>query len=42
MEHDIRQVPAIDAGHLVGLVHLRDIRRWLQLQAPAGLRAKAR
>jgi Zn-dependent protease/CBS domain-containing protein len=36
MERDLRQVPVIADGHLVGLVRLRDIMRWLQLQAPAG------
>ena len=35
MERDVRQVPVIADGHLVGLVRLRDIMRWLQLQAPA-------
>ena len=36
MEHDVRQVPVIADGHLVGLVRRRDIMRWLQLQAPTG------
>jgi Zn-dependent protease/CBS domain-containing protein len=35
MQRDVRQVPVIAAGHLVGLVRRRDIVRWLQLQAPA-------
>jgi Zn-dependent protease len=35
MERDVRQVPVIADGRLVGLVRRRDIMRWLQLQAPA-------
>jgi len=35
MQRDVRQVPVIAAGHLVGMVRRRDIMRWLQLQAPA-------
>ncbi|SRR5258706_8763824 len=36
MLRDVRQVPVIADGHLVGLVRRRDIMRWLQLQAPNG------
>jgi CBS domain-containing protein len=36
MERDVRQVPVIADGRLLGLVRRRDIMRWLQLQAPAG------
>jgi CBS domain-containing protein len=34
LQRDVRQVPVISEGHLVGLVRRRDIVRWLQLQAP--------
>src|SRR5690606_34502261 len=37
MEQDVRQVPVVSDGHLVGLVRRRDIMRWLQLQAPNGV-----
>jgi Zn-dependent protease/CBS domain-containing protein len=33
MERDVRQVPVVADGHLLGLVRRRDIMRWLQLQA---------
>ena len=35
-KRDVRQVPVIADGHVVGLVRRRDIIRWLQSQAPAG------
>jgi Zn-dependent protease/CBS domain-containing protein len=31
MEQDVRQVPVVSDGHLLGLVRRRDIMRWLQL-----------
>lgn len=37
VERDVRQVPVISNGHLIGLVRRRDIMRWLQLQAPEGV-----
>jgi Zn-dependent protease/predicted transcriptional regulator len=36
-ERDVRQVPVISNGRLMGLVRRRDIMRWLQLQAPQGV-----
>jgi Zn-dependent protease/CBS domain-containing protein len=36
MLRDVRQVPVIADGRLVGLVRRRDIMRWLQLQTPQG------
>jgi Zn-dependent protease/CBS domain-containing protein len=36
-ERDVRQVPVISNGRLMGLVRRRDIMRWLQLQAPEGV-----
>jgi Zn-dependent protease/CBS domain-containing protein len=32
VQRDVRQVPVVDNGHLVGLVRRRDIVRWLQIQ----------
>jgi Zn-dependent protease/CBS domain-containing protein len=34
LQRDVRQVPVISEGHLVGLVRRRDIVRWLQLHTP--------
>jgi Zn-dependent protease/CBS domain-containing protein len=31
--HDVRQVPVLDGGRLVGMLRRRDILRWLQLQS---------
>jgi len=36
MQRDVRQVPVITEGHLVGMVRRRDIVRWLQLQTSEG------
>ena len=33
MERDVRQLPVMRAGQLVGLLRRRDIMRWLQLQS---------
>jgi CBS domain-containing protein len=35
-QRDVRQVPVVSEGHLVGMVRRRDIMRWLQLQSPKG------
>ena len=34
---DVRQVPVVSDGHLVGLIRRRDIMHWLQLQTPNGV-----
>jgi CBS domain-containing protein len=36
LQRDVRQVPVIYDGHLVGLVRRRDIVRYLELQQPEG------
>jgi len=33
-QRDVRQLPVVSEGHLVGMVRRRDIVRWLQLQSP--------
>ncbi len=33
---DVRQIPVIADGHLIGLLRRRDIMQWLQLQAEFG------
>jgi CBS domain-containing protein len=33
-QRDVRQLPVVSEGHLVGMVRRRDIMRWLQLQSP--------
>jgi Zn-dependent protease/CBS domain-containing protein len=40
---DVRQLPVIQDGHLVGMIRRRDILRWLQLQSevhPGGMQPK--
>jgi Zn-dependent protease/CBS domain-containing protein len=32
-QHDVRQVPVVEDGHLIGLLRRRDIMRWLQTQS---------
>jgi Zn-dependent protease/CBS domain-containing protein len=32
-QHDVRQVPVVQDGHLIGLLRRRDIMRWLQTQS---------
>jgi CBS domain-containing protein len=36
MQRDVRQLPVIQDGRLVGLLRRRDIMRWLQLQSEMG------
>jgi len=33
LQRDIRQIPVVEDGHMVGLVRRRDIIRWLQLSS---------
>jgi len=33
MQRDVRQIPVMQNGHLIGMVRRRDIVRWLQLQS---------
>jgi Zn-dependent protease/CBS domain-containing protein len=33
-QRDVRQLPVVSEGHLVGMVRRRDIMRWLQLRSP--------
>jgi CBS domain-containing protein len=35
MARDVRQVPVMLDGHVIGMVRRRDIVRWLQLQSGA-------
>ncbi|MCZ7574012.1 MAG: site-2 protease family protein [Ardenticatenaceae bacterium] len=37
MQRDVRQIPVMQNGHLIGMVRRRDIVRWLQLQSGEGL-----
>lgn len=32
-QHDVRQIPVMEEGHLGGLIRRRDITKWLQLQS---------
>jgi CBS domain-containing protein len=35
---DVRQLPVVEGGELVGLLRRRDIVKWLQLHSEIGLR----
>ena len=40
LQRDIRQIPVVEDGHIVGLVRRRDIIRWLQLSSDEGARER--
>jgi CBS domain-containing protein len=33
MSQDVRQVPVVEDGHLIGMLRRRDIVRWLQIHS---------
>lgn len=37
-ERDVRQLPVVDHGHLIGMLRRRDILRWLKMQSEFGVR----